>query len=290
MPPDLGQLSPRQRELVDRWLPGATVERDHSWGLVGTTVLELRGPDGASYVVKAGDAGDHHIAREHAAHRQWLEPWTSIGRAPRLVHGDVEARLLVTEYLPGELVEGTAHEWDPDTYRQAGGLLVRLHGQSAVLDDGEFERRQKEETLAWLGRPHRIAAETAAVLTEEVETWPSPRSVVVPTHGDWQPRNWLVHEGHVGVIDFGRADVRPAYTDLGRLAAQQFRTRPELEEAFLDGYGSDPREPDTWLRLRIREAVGTAAWAFKVGDEAYEQQGHRMIADVVEELLANTGD
>jgi thiamine kinase-like enzyme len=108
--------------------------------------------------------------------------------------------------------------------------------------------------------------------------------VVVPTHGDWQPRNWLVDAGRLAVIDFGRADLRPAHTDLARLAARQFLTRPELETALLEGYGADPREPASWLRLRIREAIGTAAWAFMVGDEPYEQQGQRMVAAVIEDL------
>jgi len=274
---------------VEFWLPGAAVEQDHSWGLVGTTVLQLRGSDGASYIVKAGDADDRHIARELAAHRQWLDPWTSVDRAPRLLHGDAEAKLLLTTYLPGELVEGTADEWVEDTYRQVGELLVRFHGQHAARDDGEYELRQKRDTLAWLGRPHRIAADVVAVLKEQVETWPTPPSTLVPTHGDWQPRNWLIHEGRVGVIDFGRADLRPAHTDFGRLAAQQFRTMPALEAALLDGYGPDPRQPDAWLRLRISAAVSTAAWAYKVGDETFEQQGHRMISDTLDDLRRPPG-
>ena len=60
------------------------------------------------------------------------------------------------------------------------------------------------------------------------------------------------------------------------------REAPTLEAAFLDGYGGDPREPDAWRRLRVAEAVGTAVWAYGVGDEAFEQQGHRMIADVLD--------
>ncbi|MGW6199374.1 phosphotransferase family protein [Kribbella sp. NPDC055110] len=32
-----------------------------------------------------------------------------------------------------------------------------------------------------------------------------PPATLVPTHGDWQPRNWLVDNGTVRVIDFGRA-------------------------------------------------------------------------------------
>jgi hypothetical protein len=70
-------------------------------------------------------------------------------------------------------------------------------------------------------------------------------------------------------------------TDLARLAVQDFRRDPNLEAAFLDGYGSDPREPDAWHRTQVREAIGTAAWAHRVGDESFESQGHRMIAEVL---------
>lgn len=103
----------------------------------------------------------------------------------------------------------------------------------------------------------------------------------MPTHGDWQPRNWVVHKGVVSVIDLGRADLRPALTDFARLAAQQFRTDPALEAAFLHGYGDDPREPAAWRRNRIREAIATAVWAHQVGDEPFETQGHRMIAEAL---------
>jgi len=284
----LEQLSSHQAELVRSWLPGAVVVSDHSWGLVGTTVLELRDADGLIYIVKAGDADDHHIARELVAHREWLAGLTSVGRAPSLVFSEEAAKILVTRHLAGQLVEGTDHEHAPDTYHQAGELLALFHGQLEVIDDGEFERRQKEETLAWLTRPHRIAADAVSTLTEVVSNWPTPTTVNVPTHGDWQPRNWLFDGGLVSVIDFGRASLRPAATDFARLSAQQFRTSPALEQAFVDGYGSDPREPDAWLRLRIREAVGTAAWAYKVGNETFEKQGHRMIAEVLAEMASIT--
>lgn len=32
----------------------------------------------------------------------------------------------------------------------------------------------------------------------------------------------------------------------------------------------------------VHEAIGTAAWAHQVGDEAFENQGHRMIAEALE--------
>jgi hypothetical protein len=60
---EFGALSARQLALLSGWLPGASVETDHSWGLVETTVLEVTWA-GARFIVKAGGEGDHHIARE----------------------------------------------------------------------------------------------------------------------------------------------------------------------------------------------------------------------------------
>ncbi|NEA32541.1 aminoglycoside phosphotransferase family protein [Streptomyces sp. SID13031] len=271
-------MEQRQRELLAGWLPRGEVVRDLSWGLVGTTVLELM-QDGIRYVVKAGDTADSHIAREVQAHQSWLKPWTAQGRAPELVHGDEDAKLLVTRYLPGELVQGTDHEYAPETYRQAGQLLAQLHGQLAI--EGDFEAAENKKALAWLDKPHRIAPGVADQLRATIRSWPTPTTLLVPTHGDWQPRNWLIHEGTVSVIDFGRAGLRPAYADFGRLSAQQFRTAPALEAAFLDGYGTDPRDPETWQRQRIRESIGTTAWAHQVGSEPFEQQGLRMLTEAL---------
>ena len=277
-------MSPFQRELLELWLPDARVVADRSWGLTGTTVLQVESKQRGRFIVKAGNATDHHMPRELRAYEQWVPILASIGRAPRMFRGHAEAKLLAVEFLAGELVEGGAAEGDSESYRQAGELLTRLHGQSGTLDDGAFERRQREEALEWLRGPHRIDASDVERLVEHIEAWPAPPSLVVPTHGDWHPRNWMIDGGLVKAIDFGRAALRPAHTDFARLASKQFREDPLLELAFLEGYGADPREPEAWLRTRIREAVATAAWARKVGDEAFEAQGLRMVAEVVRNL------
>ncbi|GAB2600574.1 phosphotransferase [Kribbella endophytica] len=269
----------RQQELLGEWLPGAELVKDLSWGLVGTTVLLLQ-HNTTRYIAKAGDDADTNIARELRAHREWLTPWTSRGLAPQLAFADADAKLLVTHYLPGDLVEGTPRERSPETYHQAGVLLAQLHEQFTV-EDNDFEATENQKSLAWLAGPHRIAPDVVTRLRNEITAWPTPPSTLVPTHGDWQPRNWLIHEGTVSVIDFGRAELRPAWGDFGRLAAQQFRQDPALEAAFLNGYGTDPRDPATWRRNRIREAIGTTCWAYRVRSEDYELQGHRMIAEVL---------
>ncbi|MDT0203388.1 aminoglycoside phosphotransferase family protein [Nocardioides sp. AE5] len=273
--PSIGSLSASQSTLLARWLPGHRVVRDLGWGLVDSVVLEVES-GGKHYVVKADGPTNHHVARELTAHEQWLEPWVSAGRAPQLIAGDRAAKILLSEYLPGALVLDSPAQEEPDVFRQAGALLAALHAQQGGIDR-DYEARENRKVLQNLEKPHRIAPEVATRLRRTIESWATPPVVVVPTHGDWQPRNWLIADGQVSAIDFGRAAMRPAITDWLRLDARDFRADPSREAAFVEGYGSDPREPEAWFRERLREAVNTAVWAHQVGDEAFEAQGHQMI-------------
>ena len=243
-----------QRSLLKERLPGMSVVADLSWGLTDGVVLHVRAT-GRDLVVKAGSPQDHHIGREIAVHRAWVGCLATQGRAPRLLWADESAHLLVTGYVEGELVLGAEAERHLETYAQAGALVARFHGQAARTD-ADYERRSNARTLRWLDGPHAIAADVEAQLRAVIAAFPSPATVLVPTHGDWQPRNWLHHQGLVHVIDFGRADWRPAESDLARLAVQHFTGRPDLEEAHVEGYGSDTRDAASWRRTQLREAVG----------------------------------
>lgn len=271
----LAALDERQRALLAAWLPDLEVVADHSWGLVETRVLEVTG-GGRRCMVKAGGASDHHIAREIRAHREWTAPWVGTGHAAVLRHADVAAKVLVTDHLPGRLVQGDPAQDDPDTYRQAGSLIARFHAQHAQTDDTWYDRL-RDRVRRGLDSRHRIDPVIEERVRAEVDTWPGGPATVVPTHGDWQPRNWLVDDGTVRVIDLGRADLRPVEEDFSRLANQDFARDPVLETAFFEGYGQDPREPRTWRCERVGVAVGTATWAHQVGDEAFEEFGHGLL-------------
>lgn len=275
----LGGLGPEQRDLLARWVPDAQIVADHSWGLVETLVLELSSNQGR-LVLKAGGSSDGHIPRELRAHREWLGPWVSTGHAPKFLYGDTAAKLLITRYLPGRLLEGTPAQDDPETYRQAGELLARYHGQMSAHDP-EWHDKFRARVLRNLDLPHRIDPGIEEAVRSEASAWPGGGSRVVPTHGDWQPRNWLIDGGVVRVIDFGRADLRPPTEDFVRLARQDFSRDPGLAAAFLDGYGEDPRDPEQWRRDLLGEAVGTAVWAYGVGDEEFERFGHGLLDALV---------
>lgn len=250
-----------------------------SWNLVDTTVLDVDSERGR-VVVKAAGPDNHHIGREIAAYQGFTDCLARAGHAARLLHQDRDANLLVVRYLDGSLVEGSDAEFICDTYRQAGRLARVFHDQ-AEKTDARWDAAAVAKSLGWLDKPHRIEPQIADRL-REILTRYRPRAVVVaPTHGDWHPRNWLVDDGTIKVIDFGRFAWRPPASDFCRLAAQQWRRDDSLEEAFFTGYGGDPRTPDQWRMLILHEAIGTAVWAFQVGDERFEGQGHRMIGEAL---------
>lgn len=274
-------VSDHQRELLDEWLPGAVVAHDRSWGLKASVVYEVAADEGA-FVVKAGNDADRSVRREIRAHQEWTSPWTAMGLAPRLEHANVEAKLLVTRYLDGDPILDTPHEDDPAIHQQAGAMLRELHAQSASVDP-EWEATENAMVAERLDHPHRIAPDDVARLRELLETLETPPVTVVPTHGDWQPRNWILQEGKVAGIDFGRSMLRPAWTDFWFLHTKYFSRDRRLEEAFLDGYGSDPRQEAGWFSARVREAIGPAAWGFQIQHQEYEQLGHDLIAEVLRE-------
>ncbi|MBM7781913.1 hypothetical protein JOD47_002081 [Arthrobacter tumbae] len=47
------------------------------------------------------------------------------------------------------------------------------------------------------------------------------------------------------------------------------------------GYGSGPRRGEIWAMELLREAVGTAVWAFQIGDTDFEAQGHPMLNEAI---------
>lgn len=198
------------------------------------------------------------------------------GHAAALVHASPDERLIVTGWLPGVLVEGSAAQRDPDTFVQAGALQARFHGQLAWVDD-DWHDRFRRRVHRYLDLPHRIDPDIVEAICAEIATWPRGACTTVPTHGDWQPRSWLIDETTVRVIDFGRSDLRPPDEDFARLAGQDFDRDPTLEQAFLDGCGSDPREPERWRRSLVGLAVGTAVWAYSVGDHEFEKSGHALL-------------
>lgn len=274
------ELTDAQRSLLDEWLCDWKVVRDHSWPLQDTIVLHARAGS-RNYIVKASRTS-HHLDREIGAHEQFIGRFT--GWAPRLVHASAAQRILVTEFLPGELVEGTDAEWNADTYRQAGARLRDLLIPGAVSED--YLERLKTRTRQSIAAAQALVERGQLVqLEDNLSAIPARPVTLSFTHGDFQPRNWLMNDGRLFVIDFGRADQRHWTSDLVRLHSQQFVEREPLVEAFFSGLQREltAEDADAFQLERIQQAVGTVVWAHGINDEDFEEHGRQMIRTILQE-------
>jgi thiamine kinase-like enzyme len=92
-----------------------------------------------------------------------------------------------------------------------------------------------------------------------------PRPVAVPCHRDYTPRNWLVDAGRLYVVDFEWTGPDVWISDLARLHLGAWASRPDLQDAFVHGYGRELDDTDrailhgcavliaVWLIVKARE-------------------------------------
>ncbi|GAB3608940.1 hypothetical protein GCM10027414_10650 [Humibacter ginsengiterrae] len=281
MPKRRPALSASHRDLLDIWLGDWSVVADHSWPLQETAVLQVRSRSG-EHIVKASETS-HHIGREIAAHRDVLNALHDLP-APRLQFADIQAGILVTEYLPGRLLLGTPEQEHPDYFEQAGAILARLQVPGPLSD--EYLDAVAARTLDGIERAECLVDDLSRRrLKMKLRSLSRHPVRLYFTHGDYQPRNWLVHEGRIAVIDFGRGAQRSWVSDLVRLRSKDFHDRPQLEAAFMRGTGRELDADDrAVLELEtMREAVGTVVWSHGIGDDDFEEHGRVMIRRLLED-------
>ncbi|WP_448060752.1 aminoglycoside phosphotransferase family protein [Cellulomonas hominis] len=283
-------LTPAQQRLVDHWLPGAELIADMSWPTRLTIVLHVRTATHDAVVKAGGEVTGHHISREIDAGTalRGLGPGL-----PTLIAGSAAERMVALHHQPGALVEGADAGRDPAVYREAARLLRRVHSAAPPRPGTRYawDRVDRLRRLVEPARPLLDGAIWRATVAD-IEAIVPAVEPVVPTHGDVQPRNWVVDHNATGtdgtpavaLIDFGRFDHRPWYTDVVRLfhacGADDLRLL-----AFLDGLGQEPpwlRSPASaegaaWRAENLYQALSTVVWATKVGDGAFADDGRAML-------------
>ena len=281
MPEPRPALSAAHRKLLGEWLGDWTVIADHSWPLQETAVLHVRSRAG-DHIVKASETS-HHIGREIAAHHDVLRKIDRLP-APRLQFADIQAGILVTAYLPGRLLLGASEQEHPDAFEQAGAILAKLQIPGAMSE--EYMEAVATQTSDGIERADGLVDDRSRKMLELKLRSVSRHPVRLHfTHGDYQPRNWLVHEGRIAVIDFGRGAQRSWVSDLVRLRSKDFHERPDLEVAFMRGMGRE-LDADDRVVLEVetmREAVGTVVWSHGIGDGDFEEHGRVMIRRLLED-------
>lgn len=252
---------------AERVLGPCRVEQDTSWEHGASCVLRVRDANGLGWYAKRHRRVEHHT-REVAAYRRWVPVWGT--RAPSLRAYDPALAALVVSEVPGVATAGD----DVDVQQQAGTLLRRFHGAEALPRWSGFAADKLAELERWESRADglldRREWDFARAQVCALEGIPDPPRV--PCHLDFSPRNWLVDSGRVYVVDFELAGPEVWVNDLSRLFFGVWRQRPELREAFLDGYGRTPDEEDLAILLGsyALTAVWMRIWARAHGETAFE--------------------
>jgi Ser/Thr protein kinase RdoA (MazF antagonist) len=115
---------------------------------------------------------------------------------------------------------------------------------------------------------------------DNLQALPAPARV--PCHGDFSPRNWLVADGKLNLIDFGEAGPDVWVSDLGRLIFG-WRLQTDGLAALLEGYG---RQPDS-DELALLRATYTASvvwhivWGHEHGNRDFEVSSRQLLDALV---------
>ncbi|MEZ4237344.1 MAG: aminoglycoside phosphotransferase family protein [Myxococcota bacterium] len=197
-----------------------------------------------------------------------------------LVLDDALCALVLTE-VRGE----PADEADPAVHRGAGAAVRVLHALPYVDDDplplAEAVRARFER---WAEEAEGIVTPSVvAAVGERLDPAAFAGATRCWCHRDWSPRNWLVVDGRVGMLDFEHCLPDLWLLDLVKLADGIWRRHPGTRAAFLAGYGVaalTAREADQLERLLWLHALGTTVWGAAHGDPAYEAHGRRLLSEL----------
>ncbi|HVF92015.1 MAG TPA: aminoglycoside phosphotransferase family protein [Blastocatellia bacterium] len=191
-------------------------------------------------------------------------------RIPRALIYSEEHRLLLLEPVAGLRIADLDDAKRPSGFHRLGGAIAGLHGLPVPDGLPRFERLDPDRLLEAsqvVGRARPDVRELASKLAQELcDRRDALKEAEVCAHGDVHPKNGILQNDGVALIDLDQAGPGPAAADLGSLLAALRYCRcvgalspageDELASAFLSGYG-EVRElpPRTSLRWHMAAAL-----------------------------------
>ncbi|WP_328373356.1 aminoglycoside phosphotransferase family protein (plasmid) [Streptomyces sp. NBC_00445] len=269
----------------------ARVDRDVSNDRANSQVWRLSCATGIVFAKVAPNPTS--FARDTRALRE-VAPGMEPGTAPLLLAADPLQQALLLTPVPGRMVKAlslTPAE-QRALHRQAGRWLRRFHGGAGELSSQDRADSAAEVARAAAGADNHLGRAGDLIAPEGQRTvrWhaaalgrigPLPAGFI---HGDFQARNWLLDAGPAdrvfGAVDLERARPHAAVADLVPLACGSWVGRPDLQEAFLDGYGRALTAEEQWaLRcLCALDAASTISWGAPQGDLEIVARGRATLA------------
>jgi aminoglycoside phosphotransferase len=219
--------------------------------------------------VYQGDEGQHIFGIYQALRRSLSSGAQQLELPRALVYSDAHQMLLL-ESIEGERLIDLGGLDLLNGYKRLGAALAVLH--SLPVPDGlgpfkrlEVKRIRQAARLIGLARPdvQHVASDLADALTVG---WKPSSATPVCLHGDVHPKNGLLRDECLTLIDFDQAGFGEAAADLGSFMASLSynylsgllpdTTARELEGAFLTGYAALRELPEkTTLRWHTAAAL-----------------------------------
>jgi aminoglycoside phosphotransferase (APT) family kinase protein len=240
-------------------------------GVSNKTVL-LKRPDGARWVLKqalpklrvqADWFSDPARIRVEANALRYLPRITPANTIPKLLFEDPEQHLLAMEAIPEphenwkeQLLSGRL---DRDFIRQFGRLLASVHGRSYELGQelfATFEDRTFFETLRlepYYQFTGERVPEAASFLDDAIEA--NRTHCVTLVHGDYSPKNILVYQGRLILLDHEVVHVGDPAFDLGFSLTHLLSKGHHLKEHRSAFLGAAIEYWETY-----KSETGSAAW------------------------------
>lgn len=250
--------------------------------VLADAVVRTTATSGQEFVVKQHLNRPLH-EREVHAYRHWTGALGTY--APTLVAVDEPAMIIITSALPDSPGTSTLA---PSVHRQAGALLRRFHDAAAPTDLPWFHEWLADRADHWANRAATLLSTADTKLIDRHLTALSRTEIPRggPCHLDFQPRNWLISPaGHVALVDFEHAHIDLPARDLVRLRFRIWADRPDLRDAFLNGYGRPLTQAEDHLiwHLGALDALTSLARGHENADPELTAAGHATLRELREQ-------
>ncbi|MEM7165039.1 MAG: aminoglycoside phosphotransferase family protein [Planctomycetota bacterium] len=203
---------------------------------------------------------------------------------PQLIGASAPLATLVIAACDGDVVatQTLADGDELECHRRAGAFCQAFH--SLPHDDADplpLADALMQRLNSWLEQGRDVIAPADRLWAAEqfdAASWAHSTARVF-CHRDYQPRNWLVAGSGDALqwhcIDFEHTLPDCWLFDCIKLWDRSWRDKPDLRDAFFDGYGRalTAQEDEALLRLGILHAVSTLTWGHLHRDVEFERHG-----------------